>query len=168
MASRSRNDDNVVDHVVQTMGRSVKLETIVRRYTFTDLVALGAVMTGFIDPVGFPTDVRVVDVTSRIPVAFVGTGVATLLGDVGDAGNTDELVDALDLEVADLVGVHQPGDATYTPLTHEPTYAPRVTFTSTGADLDQMTAGVVEYTWAYHGAAPTPLRGSGDATKLAN
>ena len=168
MPSKSRNDDNVVDHVVQTMGRSAKLETFVRRYTFTEIVALGAVMTGFIDPAGFPANVRVVDVTSRIPVAFVGTGVATLLGDVGDAGNTNGWVDALDLEVADLAGTHEPGDGVETVWGHEAAHAPRATFTSTGATLDQMTAGVVEYTWSYHGAAPSPLVGSGDGTLVAS
>lgn len=164
----SRNDDDVIDHVKQPMGATAKLETFSRRYTFAEVAALGPVVTGFIDPAGFPTNVRIVDVTSRIPVAFVGTGIATLLGDVGDAGNTDGWVDALDLEVADLGGVHQPGDGVETVWGHETAHAPRVTFTSTGANLDQMTAGVVEYVWTYHGAAPHPLLGASDATVVSS
>ena len=109
---------------------------------------------------------RPLDVTTRIPIASVGT--TTLVIDVGDVANTDEMVDNVDLEVADLVGVHQPGDGTFTPLTHEAAYAPRVTFTSTVEDLDQLTAGVVELTWTYHGAAPTPLVGTGDDTLVAS
>jgi hypothetical protein len=162
MASKDRNDSDIIDTVAQSMGATAKLPTFTRRYTFTEVAALGAVLTGTIDPAGFPANVRVVDVTTRIPVAFAGT--TTMVIDVGDVANTDELVDNADLQVADLTGVHQPGDATYTPLTHEAAYAPRVTFTSTVENLDQASAGVVELTWTYHGAAPAEMLGAGDDT----
>ena len=162
----SRNDDNVPDHVVQTMGRTAKFETIVRRYTFVEVAALGSVLTGFIDPTGFPTNVWPIDVTTRI-VPFGGT--TTMVIDVGIAANTDQKVDNVNLQVADLSGTHQAGDGTHLPFsTHEAAYAPRVTFTSTVEDLDQADAGAVEITWTYHGAAPSPMVGAGDGTLVAS
>lgn len=100
-----------------------------------------------------PANALIMDWSYNVLDPFVGTGITAITSDMGDAVDPNELIDGADLETA---GFSRGSRGTYSRPGDEPAYAPLGAVVATGANLDQLTAGRVEYTIHYF--APTDPR----------
>lgn len=137
----------------------------VRTYPFSilfgDLSTAGLTIT--VDPTGlaqngtYPANAYQVCVVHRVPAAFAGPAVSSLLLNVGTVANPNALADSIDLLTATPdAGVVNDNDGVFLPWTHAAAFDLRVDATAIGANLDVLTAGLFEAEVVLYAAAMAP------------